>query len=138
MRLSLLSDIHGNIEALGAVVCEGTRGVDAWVCLGDIVSYGANPQACLHAVQELTDEVVLGNHDAAAIGQTDLANFNPHARRAAEWTTEQLGESERRYLASLPFVLQRDDAFFVHIAPPAVTMGLCAQPRRGKKGPRRH
>ena len=95
----------------------GARGVDAWVCLGDIVGYGANPQACLHAVQELSDEVVLGNHDAAAIGQTDLANFNPHARRAAEWTTEQLGESERRYLASLPFVLQRDDAFFVHAEP---------------------
>jgi diadenosine tetraphosphatase ApaH/serine/threonine PP2A family protein phosphatase len=118
MRLALLSDIHGNLEALGAVVGEGrARGVDAWVCLGDIVGYGANPQACLHAVQELTDEVVLGNHDAAAIGQTDLANFNPHARRAAEWTAEQLGESERRYLASLPFVLQRDDAFFVHAEP---------------------
>ena len=117
----------------------GARGVDAWVCLGDIVGYGANPKACLHAVQELSDEVVLGNHDAATIGQTDLAYFNPYARRAAEWTAEQLGESERRYLASLPFVLQRDDAFFVHAEPPpAVTMGLCAQPRRGKKGPRRH
>ena len=68
----------------------------------------------MHPVQELTDEVVLGNHDAAAIGQTDLAYFNPDARRAAEWTAEQLGESERLYLASLPFVLQRDDAFFVH------------------------
>ena len=86
----------------------------AWVCLGYIVGYGAIPQTSLHAVQELNDEVVLGNHDAAAIGQTDLAYFNPDARPAAEWTAEQLGLSERRYLASLPFVLQRDDAFFVH------------------------
>ncbi len=86
----------------------------AWVCLGYIVGYGAIPQASLHAVQELNDEVVLGNHDAAAIGQTDLAYFNPDARQAAEWTAEQLGLSERRYLASLPFDLQRDDAFFVH------------------------
>lgn len=112
---ALLSDIHGNLEALGAVVGEGrARGFDALVYLGYIVGYGANPQARLHPVQELTDEVVLGNHDAAAIGQTDLAYFNPDARRAAEWTAEQLGESERLYLASLSFVLQRDDAFFVH------------------------
>lgn len=88
--------------------------LNALVYLGYIVGYGANPQASLHPVQELTDEVVLGNHDAAAIGQTDLAYFNPDARQAAEWTAEQLGESERLYLASLPFVLQRDDAFFVH------------------------
>ena len=105
----------GIFEALGAVVGEGrARGFDGLVYLGYIVGYGANPQASLHPVQELTDEVVLGNHDAAAIGQTDLAYFNPDARRAAEWTAEQLGESERLYLASLPFVLQRDDAFFVH------------------------
>ena len=82
---ALLSDIHGNLEAPGAVVSEGrARGDDAWVCLGYIVGYGANPRASLHAVQELTDEVVLGDHDAAAIGQTDLAYFNPDARRAAE------------------------------------------------------
>jgi len=112
---ALLSDIHGNLEALGAVVGEGrARGFDALVYLGYIVGYGANPQASLHPVQELTDEVVLGNHDAAAIGQTHPVYFNPDARRAAEWTAEQLGESERLYLASLPFVLQRDDAFFVH------------------------
>jgi hypothetical protein len=58
-----------------------------------------------------------GNHDVAAIGQTDLAYLNRYARRAAEWTAEQLGESEHRYLASLPFVLRRDDAFFVHAEP---------------------
>ena len=118
MRLALLSDIHGNLEALGAVVGEGhERGVDAWVCVGDIDGYGVNPRTCLHAVQELTDEVVDGNHDAAAIGQTDLAYFNSYARRAAEWTAEQLYESERRYLASLPFDLQRDHAFFVQAEP---------------------
>ena len=139
MRLALLSDIHGNLEALGAVVCEGrARGVDAWVCLGDIVGYGANPKACLHAVQELSDEVVLGNHDAAAIGQTDLAYLNPYARRAAEWTAEQLGESERRYLASLPFVLQRDDAFFVHAEPHHPSRWGYVHNRAEAKNPRRH
>ena len=118
MRLAILSDIHANIEALDAVLNAGSeRGVETWICLGDIVGYGADPQACLHRIRELTDAVVLGNHDAAAIGQTDLAYFNPYARRAAEWTAEQLDESERHYLASLPLVLWQDDAFFVHAEP---------------------
>ena len=68
-------------------------------------------------MQQLTDAVILGNHDAAAIGQTDLAFFNPDARRAAEWTAEQLDSSERQYLASLPLVLEQNDALFVHADP---------------------
>ena len=96
MRLAVLSDIHGNREALAAVIAAGrTRGVDAWLCLGDIVGYGADPRACLDKVRELTDAVLLGNHDAAAVGLQDLENFNPYARRAAEWTAEQLDDAER-------------------------------------------
>ena len=85
---ALLSDIHGNLEAPGAVVGEGrARGVDRLGLPGLYRRfYGAIPLASLHAVQELNDEVVLGNHDAAAIGQTDLPYFNPDARQSAEWT----------------------------------------------------
>ena len=118
MRLAVLSDIHGNREALAAVIAAGrTRGVDAWLCLGDIVGYGADPRACLDAVRELTDAVLLGNHDAAAVGLQDLENFNPYARRAAEWTAEQLDDAERHYLAALPLVLDEGDALFVHAEP---------------------
>ena len=118
MRLAVLSDIHANREALDAVIDTGrAHGVDAWLCLGDIVGYGADPQACLHRVQELTDAVILGNHDAAAVGLQDLAYFNPYARRAAEWTAEQLDDAERQYLADLPLVLERDEALFVHAEP---------------------
>ncbi len=118
MRLALLSDIHANLEALGAILNEGRfRGVESWICLGDVIGYGADPRACLDSVQQLTDAVILGNHDAAAIGQTDLAFFNPDARRAAEWTAEQLDSSERQYLASLPLVLEQNDALFVHADP---------------------
>jgi len=118
MRLAVLSDIHGNREALAAVIAAGrTRGVDAWLCLGDIVGYGADPRACLDAVRELTDAVLLGNHDAAAVGLQDLENFNLYARRAAEWTAEQLDDAERHYLAALPLVLDEGDARFVHAEP---------------------
>ena len=118
MRLAVLSDIHANREALYAVIDTGrAHGVDAWLCLGDIVGYGADPQACLHRVRELTDAVILGNHDAAAVGLQDLAYFNPHARRAAEWTAEQLDDAERQYLAALPLVLEQGEALFVHAEP---------------------
>ncbi|MEE3260038.1 MAG: metallophosphoesterase family protein [Candidatus Latescibacterota bacterium] len=118
MRLAVLSDIHANREALYAVIDTGrAHGVDAWLCLGDIVGYGADPQACLHRVRELTDAVILGNHDAAAVGLQDLAYFNPHARRAAEWTAEQLNDAERQYLAALPLVLEQGEALFVHAEP---------------------
>ena len=117
MRLAVLSDIHANREALYAVIDTGrAHGVDAWLCLGDIVGYGADPQACLHRVRELTDAVILGNHDAAAVGLQDLAYFNPHARRAAEWTAEQLDDAERQYLAALPLVLEQGEALFFFIA----------------------
>lgn len=118
MRLAVLSDIHANLEALDAVLDAGrARCVDAWLCLGDIVGYGADPHACLELVRDLTDQVVLGNHDAAAIGLQDLAYFNPYARRAAEWTMEQLSAAERQYLVSLPLVIERGEALFVHAEP---------------------
>ena len=118
MRLALLSDIHANLEALDAILNEGRfRGVESWICLGDIISYGADPPACLDSVQQMTDAVILGNHDAAAIGQTELAFFNPDARRAAEWAAEQLDSSERQYLAWLPLVSEQNDAFCVHADP---------------------
>ena len=78
MRLAVLSDILDNRASLAAVIdAGGARGVDAWLCLGDIIGYGAVPSACLNAV-------LLGNHDAAGGGLQDLEYFNPCARRAAE------------------------------------------------------
>lgn len=118
MRLGLLSDIHANLEALDAILASGTRrGVEAWICLGDTVGYGADPSACLQKVQNECAVVLLGNHDAAASGQIDLGHFNPSARRAAEWTAEQLSATERHYLASLPLTHIDDAAHCVHAEP---------------------
>ncbi|MGY8823888.1 MAG: metallophosphoesterase family protein [Candidatus Latescibacterota bacterium] len=118
MRLGLLSDIHANLEALEATLEEGAQiGIEAWVCLGDTVGYGADPSACLEKVKNNCAVVLLGNHDAAAIGLIDFSFFNPTARRAAEWTAEQLSATERHYLASLPMVHISDAAHFVHAEP---------------------
>jgi diadenosine tetraphosphatase ApaH/serine/threonine PP2A family protein phosphatase len=118
MRLAVLSDIHANLEALEAVRRAGEeRGVERWVCLGDVVGYGADPRACLERARQWTAFCLLGNHDQAVAGPGDLEYFNPWARRAAEWTAAQLGPAERRYLAGLPLSAAEGEAFFVHAHP---------------------
>lgn len=120
MRLAVLSDIHANLEALEAVHRAGQeRGVERWVCLGDIVGYGADPQACLARVRQWMAFCVLGNHDQAVAGLGDLGYFNPWARRAVEWTAAQLRPEQRQYLASLPLSVAEGEALFVHAHPAA-------------------
>jgi len=105
MKYAILSDIHSNREALEAVLARLREySPDAFLCLGDIVGYGADPSACLSIVRSLTDNTVRGNHDAAAVDLTDLRYFNPAARHAALWTEKTLEVEEKEYLTSLPLV----------------------------------
>lgn len=89
MRQALISDIHGNLEALDAVMADiETRQVDRIVCLGDIVGYGPNPCQCLDIVTKKSKLTILGNHDQAVMFDPD--GFNPLALRAIYWTRDQL------------------------------------------------
>ncbi|MSR81883.1 MAG: metallophosphoesterase [Candidatus Latescibacteria bacterium] len=118
MRLAVLSDIHANLEALEAVRRAGQeRGVERWVCLGDIVGYGADPQACLEQVRQGMAFCVMGNHDQAVAGLGDLEYFNPWARQAVEWTAAQLRPEQRQYLAGLPLSATEGDTLYVHAHP---------------------
>ena len=100
MNIVVLSDVHANIEALRAVLEHAGEWDDLWF-LGDAVGYGPDPEACVARLIDLEPAVWLaGNHDHAALGTLDTSEFNPEARRAAEWTGEQLGESARARLAS--------------------------------------
>ncbi|MCX7009718.1 MAG: metallophosphoesterase family protein, partial [Kiritimatiellaeota bacterium] len=96
-----------------------TQLADVVICLGDVVGYGPHPQGVLKDVRQCCDSVLMGNHEAAAIGQLDLEIFNPVARRAAEWTATQLDEEEKSYLGQLPLVLEDGDLLFVHAEPVA-------------------
>jgi len=111
MRYALISDIHGNTEALRSVFedIENQR-VDKVLCLGDIVGYGAEPVECLREIRSRRIEAALGNHDSAAIGDTPMDYFNEYAREAILWTAKRLREIDRKYLASLP--LTRDYEMF--------------------------
>lgn len=120
MRIAILSDIHGNLEALEAVI-EHLAGesVERVVCLGDLVGYGADPNPCCARVREVADGLVAGNHDYGAVGLTDVTPFNPFARKAIEWTARMLDSDNRRYLEllELTLVLSGERATLVHATP---------------------
>ncbi|MEP6644535.1 MAG: metallophosphoesterase family protein [Acidobacteriaceae bacterium] len=120
MRLLLLSDIHGNLEALEACIAAAPAH-DLVVNLGDIVGYGASPNEVVEKSRELGHLFVRGNHDRAVSGLTDLKDFNPVAGIAALWTREQLSAEKMDWLRSLPHgpiqLEQLDDVQFVHGSP---------------------
>jgi predicted phosphodiesterase len=118
MRIGLFSDIHANLEALEAVVkaYEKTR-IDLYVCLGDIVGYGANPNECCQLVRELTDLVVIGNHDAACCGRMSTEWFNQAARTAVEAHSCMLETSHMKWLEQLPYRLDLDNILLCHGSP---------------------
>lgn len=114
MTYGLISDIHANLEALEAVLAE-LSGVDAFLCLGDIVGYGPDPGPCLERVRRLPGLVcVAGNHDLVAVGRYDLNEFNPFAGEAIQWTRQQLSEEQHSYLSSLPLTAEAAGAVLVH------------------------
>lgn len=116
MRLAILSDLHGNREALSAVLADlAVRAVDRIVVLGDIVGYGPDPAWCVDRVRALVDAgaiCVLGNHDAAIAGTG--AGMGTTARAAIDWTRPRLDPAQRGFLAGLPLTATLDDLLFVH------------------------
>lgn len=104
MRYLVLSDIHGNIDALDAVLeAAASEGYDRALVLGDLVGYGAEPNQVVERVRGLNPlAVIRGNHDKVAAGLESAEGFNPTAQRAASWTRETLTEESRAYLQSLP------------------------------------
>lgn len=118
MRLAIVSDIHGNLEALEAVLAEvDRRAPDRMVCLGDFVGYGASPNECIARLRPRIAGAVIGNHDCAAIGKLRLTYFNVDAAEAARWTDAALTPEHREYLMGLPFTMHEDGALLVHASP---------------------
>ena len=118
MRYGIISDIHGNFEALDVAIGHlKSLDVDAFVCVGDIVGYGADPNSCMDAVRDLTEKVVAGNHDCAAVGLTDIEHFNQYARESALWTARNLNAAHNQYIKMLPLTLSLENALIVHATP---------------------
>src|SRR5438067_13400625 len=115
MRFAVLSDIHGNLEALQAVLVDVRQHhCTHFVCLGDIVGYNADPSACLRIVRELDCPTVEGNHDEQASLSDSSVDFNEMAEQAIMWTRGQLSEQDRSWLRCLPLQQSVDDFTIVH------------------------
>jgi diadenosine tetraphosphatase ApaH/serine/threonine PP2A family protein phosphatase len=118
VRYAVFSDVHANMEALDAVLADaGRRSPDAYVCLGDIVGYGPDPNECVERVRALGAAAIAGNHDRAAGGLFDPEAFSPLARAAIEWTARVLTAEHRAYLAALPERLETPAFLAVHGSP---------------------
>jgi predicted phosphodiesterase len=104
VRYLILSDVHANLEALEAVLAAAAaRGYDRVLALGDLVGYGADPNAVVDRVRDLAPAAsIRGNHDKVACGVEDAEGFNLVARHAIAWTASALTPDNRAYLAALP------------------------------------
>ena len=100
-RTAIVSDLHGNVPALDICLNDAAeRGVERYVCLGDMVGYGARPRDCVERLMRLIEEgdgrkagrCLQGNHEFALLNSAE--DFNPSARQAIEWTRECFNGSE--------------------------------------------
>ncbi len=115
MRYAVLSDIHSNLEALTAVLdALAPERIDRYLCLGDMIGYGADPSACLSRLQAADAVMVAGNHEWACIGKLELNWFNSTARAAAIWTRDQLGFTDLDTLRRLPLTTVDGPFTLVH------------------------
>jgi diadenosine tetraphosphatase ApaH/serine/threonine PP2A family protein phosphatase len=115
VRYAVLSDVHGNIEALDAVLDAADRlGAEGLLCLGDLVGYGASPNEVIEAVAARGPVAVLGNHDEAAVEPGKEERFNQWGQAAIRWTRRRLTDDNRLFLAALPLSAVVSDARLVH------------------------
>jgi diadenosine tetraphosphatase ApaH/serine/threonine PP2A family protein phosphatase len=122
---ALISDIHANIEALTVVMDDiQKRGVEVVYCLGDVIGYGPSPRECIDMIQQKSQFTLCGNHEEAVLFNAE--DFNPKARRAIDWTREQLNSEkyERQknnalwdFLGELRKRVREDGAMYVHASP---------------------
>lgn len=102
MRALILSDIHGNLEALTAALAAVEDHVDTVWNLGDTVGYGGSPNQVIDRIRPLSSVTVRGNHDRVCCGLSSAVNFNPTARAAVEWTRAELTQANLTWLRDLP------------------------------------
>jgi predicted phosphodiesterase len=115
MRIGVFSDVHSNFEALRcSFQALQTAGCDRFVCLGDVVGYGAQPRECIDFIREREIFCIRGNHDQYTTEPRTDWMIQPYARDAIFWTQDHLGPAEIRWLSELPFDLEFEGMNFVH------------------------
>jgi predicted phosphodiesterase len=118
MRVAICTDIHGNRHAFEAVIAdaEAARADELW-CLGDLVGYGAEPDACVALARERCTLVLAGNHDLAVTGALSLEDFSRGAALAARWTQEAISVDTKDFLLKLQPQGEREGYGLFHASP---------------------
>jgi len=115
MKLAIISDIHGNMEAFQQVLADIDKSdVDAIFCLGDIIGYGPEPDAAVQLIQERNIPAIMGNHELAAANPKFLEVFNPLARQSLQKTIQLLSAASLQFVCELNIFLTSNDCHFVH------------------------
>jgi len=129
VQLGLLSDVHGNLPALEAVL-EAMPPVDAVICAGDIVGYNPWPGACLERVREVSTVCVQGNHDRN-VETPEQYSANEMAHAGLQYAQEHLTDEQREWLAELPPRTEIVDGQYrlVHSHPDPEELGQYVRPR---------
>lgn len=119
MRIAVISDIHGNMEAFRQVLDDIERSrVDGIVCLGDMVGYGPEPEAVVQQIQTREIPTVMGNHELGVANPKILEYFNPLARRSLQLTTQMLSDDSIRFIRNLEAATVLHKLRLVHGFPP--------------------
>lgn len=118
MHAAVISDIHSNRHALEAVLqAVDAAEVDEIWCLGDLVGYGAEPDACTALIRERSSVCLVGNHDLAVLGALDISTFSEAAAAAVEWTRANVGEQTLEFLAALEPTASKNGIGLFHGSP---------------------
>ena len=136
LRVAVLSDVHSNQPALEAVLAAiDEAGVEQIWCLGDVVGYGAQPDACAELIRERCEVCLVGNHDLAVLGELDISTFSETAAAAVEWTREQASAATLEFLRGLEPAARRAPASASSTPRPATRSGsTCSRSSRPKPG----
>jgi diadenosine tetraphosphatase ApaH/serine/threonine PP2A family protein phosphatase len=118
MRIAAITDIHSNLPALEAVLAatEAAEVEEVW-CLGDVVGYGVEPDACASLVRERCEICLVGNHDLAVLGSLDIASFSEAAAVAVEWTRAKVSDGTLEFLRELDPQGERGGIGLFHASP---------------------
>jgi diadenosine tetraphosphatase ApaH/serine/threonine PP2A family protein phosphatase len=117
MRTLIISDVHANLTALEAVLEDAGEFSRVW-CIGDLVGYGPDPNQCIERVSALPDlKCVMGNHDAAILGEIETFTFNYEARASLAWLETELSAANRDWLSRLDKRLTFDKVTLAHGSP---------------------
>ena len=119
MKIAVMSDIHGNLEALDAVLEDiSSQRIEEIVCIGDLIGYGPNPEEVIQKIRRIAVCCTMGNHELGILFKLERKWFNPKVRKNLSLTEGLLSPGSLDFIAGLPNTHTLHDNLFVHGFPP--------------------